>query len=199
MSYDGRVWTRGVAIRPVPPHAVIDPHTIDLVRDSFAGEDDDAHKKLDEAFARFEQTQPDLAARLSEVLEERLDETALALGYFLGIAIWLSFEQQFGTRLRPVDATTLRATEDALDLEAELRAGHPGEPLDVEDIVAREQPALMAFVNEHVETALDGADRSIDVDDVYKMYGTMLVELLCLSHAVAPHPGASVRSSEVLA
>lgn len=193
------MWTHGVAIRPVPAHAVIDPHTIDLVRDSFSGNDDDAQKRLDEAFTRFEQTQPELAARLSEVLEERLDETALALGYFLGIAIWLSFEQQFGSRLRRVDATGLRAAQDALDLEAELRADRPGEPLDVEDIIAREQPALMAFINEHVDTALDGADRSIDVDDVYQMYGTMLVELLSLSQAVAPHPGVTARSNEVLA
>ena len=183
----------------MPPHAVIDPHTIDVVREGFSGDDDDAQKRLDEAFARFEVTQPDLAARLGEALEERLDETALALGYFLGIAIWLSFEHQFGSRLRRVDATALRAAQDALDLEGELRAGHPGEPLDVEDVVAREQPALMAFVNEHVETALEGGERTVDVDDVYKMYGTMLVELLCLSHAVAPHPGATVRSTEVLA
>ena len=193
------MWTHGVAIRPVPAHAVIDEHTIDLVRDSFSGDDDGAQKRLDDAFARFEATQPELAARLSDALEERLDETALALGYFLGIAIWLSFEQQFGQRLRRVDATGLRAVQDALDLEAQLRADRPGEPLDVEDVIAREQPALMAFVNEHVETALDGGGRPIDVDDVYTMYRTMLVELLCLSHAVAPHPGAKTRSSEVLA
>lgn len=193
------MWTHGVAIRPVPAHAVIAEHTIDLVRDSFSGDDDDAQKRLDDAFSRFEATQPELAARLSDVLEERLDETALALGYFLGIAIWLSFEQQFGPRLRRVDATGVRAAQDALELEAQLRADRPGEPLDVEDVVAREQPALMAFVNEHVETALEGGDRAIDVDDVYKMYRTMLVELLCLSHAVAPLPGTKTRSSEVLA
>ena len=195
------MWTSGVAIRPVPPHAIVEARTIESVRDSFADEDEDAQQGLDDAFKRFEATQPALSARLEDALERRgLDETARTLGYFLGVCVWLAFDRQFGNRVGRVDETGARAAGDALDLESELRAAQPNDALEVDDVVAREQPSLMAFVREHVDVALDGATgRDIDVDDVYAIYRVVLVELLSLSHAIAPHPGAPARRGEVLA
>lgn len=194
------MWTRGVAIRPVPPHAVVDARTIESIRDALATDDDEAQEKLDGAFARFEATQPALSARLEDALERRgMDETARTLGYFLGVCVWLAFDRQFESRVLRVDETAVRAAIAALDLESELRAQEPADALEADDIVAREQPALMAFVHEHVDVALDGTERDVDVDDVYAIYRIVLVELLSLSHAVAPHPGAPARRGEVLA
>jgi len=202
------VWARGAAIRPVPSYAIVERRIIDLVEEDLTGDEEQAEARLDAAFSRFETTQPALADRLSSVLARPLDETALALGYFLGIAIFLTFERQFGARLAAVDETALLATDEALALEEQLRAARTEEPVEVEDVIAQEQPAIMAFLHEHVEAALEaaegpadtGAPRDIDVDDVHVVYRTMLVITLCLSHAVAPQPGATPRgSAELLA
>jgi hypothetical protein len=202
------VWARGAAIRPVPSYAIVERRIIDLVEEELTGDEEQAEARLDAAFVRFETTQRALAERLSSVLARPLDETALALGYFLGIAIFLTFERQFGARLLPVDETALLATDEALDLEEQLRAARTEEPVEVEDVIAQEQPAIMAFLHEHVEAALEaaegpadtGAPRDIDVDDVHVVYRTMLVITLCLSHAVEPQAGATQRGgSELLA
>jgi hypothetical protein len=194
------MWSRGVAIRPVPAHAVVEPRTVEGVREAFEADDDDAQRKLDDAFSRFEATQPALSARLEDALEKRgLDETARTLGYFLGVCVWLAFDRQFGGRLGRVDDVAVRAETDALDLESELRS--TGDALDAEDVVMREQPALMEFIHEHIDVALDSESFATkgDVDDVHAIYRVVLVELLSLSHAVAPHPGAPARRGEVLA
>jgi len=199
------MWVRGAAIRPVPPHAVVDASVLARVERELADDTDAARGELDEAFARFERTQPHLADRVGAVLGRPLDETALALGYFLSIAIWLAFERTFGDRLNVVDADALKATEDSIALEEELRAAHGEEPFDLDDVVSIEQPGVLAFVHEHVDAALDvaaraegGDDREIDVDDVHTVYRAILVLTLALSHAVAPANGAA-RGSELLA
>ncbi len=194
------MWTRGAAIRPIPVHSVIDKRTLEKVEEELSSEADEAEDDLDAAFARFETSQPALATKLNAVLSRPLDDTALALGYFLGIAVWLAFERQFAGRIAPVDEVLLRAIEEALGLEEELRAARAHEPVEVEDVVAQEQPALVAFLNEHVEAALDArtgeSKDDVDVDDVALVYRSMLIELLSLSYVVAPAPGAMKRDTE---
>jgi hypothetical protein len=205
------VWVRGAAIRPVPAYARIGEDTLDALEQELAYESDGAQKELDLAFRRFEETQPSLADKMTDVLGKPIDETALALGYFLSIAIWLAFDRTFGERLSRVTDDSVRATEAAIALEEELRASHGDEPLELDDVVAMEQPGILAFVHEHVEAALDpGVEseeneahdatkrREVDVDDVHAVYRAILVLTLSLSHAVAPLDGAK-RTHELLA
>lgn len=200
------MWVRGAAIRPVPPHAVVAGEVLEQVERDLASDSDHARGELDDAFGRFERTQPQLADGISQVLAKPLDETALALGYFLSIAIWLAFERAFGARLGEVSADALKATEDALALEEELRAQNGAEPFDLDDVVAVQQPGVLAFVHEHVDAALDvvaraegdpGGEREVDVDDVHTVYRAILVLVLALSHAVQPLGGGP--SKELLA
>ncbi len=202
------MWVRGAAIRPVPRYAIVDASTLDGIERELADDTPRSREELDLAFARFESTQPQLADALSHVLSGPLDDTALALGYFLTIAIWLAFERTFGaTRLREVSDDALTATEEAIKLEEELRAAQGDEPFDLDDIVSIEQPNLLAFVHEHVDAALDasvgGGDppppRSVDVEDVQAVYRGILLLTLCLSHAVLPVDGASRNSRELMA
>ncbi len=204
------MWVRGAAIRPVPRYAVVDASTLDLIERELADDSPRARGELDGAFARFETTQPHLADAISHVLSKPLDDTALALGYFLSIAIWLAFERTFGeARLREVTSDVIDATEQAIKLEEELRAAHGDEPFDLDDVVSIEQPNVLAFVHEHVDAALDpalqgesdSAARSddIDVDDVHSVYRAVVLLTLCLSHAVLPVDGATRGSRELMA
>src|SRR5579871_2558070 len=128
------MWVRGAAIRPVPRYAVVERATLEKIERELADDSPRARDELDGAFARFESTQPHLADSISQVLSRPLDETALALGYFLSIAVWLAFDRSFGdARLREVSADALRATADAITLEEELRAADGAEPIDLDD------------------------------------------------------------------
>lgn len=208
------MWSKGAAIRPVPRFAVVERCTLDRVERELADDTPPSRDELDGAFTRFEATQPHLSASISAVLARPLDETALALGYFLSIAIWLAFERTFGERrLREISADVLKATEEAITLEEELRAANGAEPLDLDDVVSLAQPHVLAFVHEHVDAALDPACRSaraadageprdppeIDVDDVHAVYRATVLLTLCLSHAVVPLDGASRGRDELMA
>jgi len=195
------MWVRGAAIRPVPGYAVVDARTLETIESELADDSPRARGELDGAFARFEATQPRLADVLSDVLAKPLDETALALGYFLSISVWLAFERTFGeARLREVTGDAIAATEEAIKLEEELRAAHGDEPFDLDDVVSIEQPNVLAFVHEHVDAALDPGTRAsaegdepreVDVDDVHSVYRAIVLLTLCLSHAVLAVDGAS--------
>jgi hypothetical protein len=198
------MWVRGAAIRPVPRYAVVERETLERIEQRLADDSSRGREELDGAFARFESTQPHVADAISQVLTRPLDETALALGYFLSIAIWLSFEQTFGEqRLREVSADALQATSAAIALEEELRASRGDEPFDLDDVVSIEQPDVLAFVHEHVDAALttheDGGGREVDVDDVHAVYRATILLTLCLSHAVVPVDGAARGRDELIA
>jgi hypothetical protein len=200
------MWVRGAAIRPVPRFARVDRCALADIERDLADESPRARADLDGAFARFESTQPQLADAVSAVLSGPLDETALALGYFLSIAVFLAFERTFGAaRLREVSADALAATEAAIHLEEELRASHGDEPLDLDDVVSVEQPSVLAFVHEHVDAALepsspDSAEQTdVDVDDVHSVYRVVVLVTLCLSHAVIPVDGAVRGRDELMA
>jgi hypothetical protein len=200
------MWVRGAAIRPVPRFAVVNAATLEEVEVELAEDSAKARDSLDAAFNRFESTQPYLADAISQLLAKPLDETALALGYFLSIAIWLSFERTFGgPRLREVSPDSLKATEEAIALEEELRALKGSEPFDLDLVVSVEQPNVFSFVHEHVDAALDpgvrGAEtaRDLEVDDVQAVYRAIVLLTLCLSHAVVPVDGASRGGVELMA
>jgi hypothetical protein len=204
------MWVRGAAIRPVPRYAVVDAASLEQIERELADDSPRSRSELDGAFARFETTQPHLADAISHVLSKPLDDTALALGYFLSIAIWLAFERTFGeARLREVTSDAIDATEQAISLEEELRAAHGDEPFDLDDVVSIEQPNVLAFVHEHVDAALDPAlhgntgegarTDDVDVDDVHSVYRAVVLLTLCLSHAVLPVDGATRGSRELMA
>jgi hypothetical protein len=193
------LWVRSSAIRPVPPYARVPAQALDAVRDSLADDDEAAREQLDEAFERFERQQPGLAAKIAETLGKPLDETALALGYFLALAVWLAFEQVHGEHMNEIGDDELTATEELLSLDEDLRRADPAEALDSDDVIAMEQPHLLAFVHEHVDATLEAHADEVDVDDVHVVYRSVLVEILALSYAVQRPSGYPVAKTELLA
>ncbi|KYF61786.1 MULTISPECIES: hypothetical protein [Sorangium] len=180
------MWVRRAAIRPVPSYAQVPARVLSEIEDQLAEDDDDSRKQLDDAFTRFEQTQPALADRISTVLSGPLDETALALGYFLTLAIWLAFDELFGQDLEEVTETALTGVEESLNLDEQIRLHDPAEAVDSDDVIAMEQPDVLAFVQEHLDAALEANAHEVDVDDVHAIYRVVLIEVLALSYAVRP-------------
>lgn len=164
----------------------------------------ESHEALTRWQARYEAEQPVMASRLSALLDDVDDETAVAVGFFLEIVIYATFVRAFAARLRPVTLDLLRGTEESVHVEEELRADHPEEPLEVDDVLRAEQPAIVTFIEEHMaavlETGDDGdaqdvAGAAVDVEDLQRVYRHVMVTVLTLSHAVMPPasyvPGAS--------
>jgi hypothetical protein len=180
------VWVRRAAIRPVPAFAQVPLRALAAVEEELGEDDEPARARLDEAFGRFERTQPALAGRISKALDGPLDDTALALGYFLTLAIWLAFDRVFRTDVQEVSETALRGVEEALQLDEQIRLSDPAEAVDSDDVVAMEQPDILSFVHEHVDAALEANAEEVDVDDVHTIYHVVLVEVLALSYAVQP-------------
>lgn len=164
-----------------------------------AEDDEEARAQLDEAFERFERAQPALAAHVADALGRPLDDTALALGYFLALTIWLAFEKAQGQHIDEVREEEIQATEELLTLDEELRRADPAESLDSDDVIAMEQPHVLAYVHEHIDATLDAHAEEIDVDDVHAVYRVILVEILVLSYAVRRPEGYPVAKTELLA
>ncbi len=193
------MWVRRSAIRPVPSYARVTSRAIEAVRDSLADDDDEAREQLDDAFDRFERSQPTLATRIADELGRPLDETALALSYFLSLAVWLAFENAHGDHIDEISEQELTATEELLTLDEELRRADPAEALDSDDVIAMEQPHLLEFLHEHVDATLEAHADDIDVDDVHVVYRAVLIEILALSYAVQRPAGYPVAKTELLA
>ena len=193
------MWVRRAAIRPVPSYAQLPLRALAEVEEQLAEDGDDARVRLDQAFARFEETQPALAERVSQALSGPLDETALALGYFLTLAIWLGFDSVFGGALDEVSETALAGVEESLQLDEQIRLSDPAEAVDSDDVVAMEQPDVLAFVHEHLDAALEANASEVDVDDVHSIYRVVLIEVLALSYAVRPPANWVAPSSEFTA
>lgn len=194
------MWVRRSAIRPVAPWARVDERAAAAVASIVAAEDhDEARGELDAAFQRLERDQPAVAAWVAESLGKPLDETALALGYFLAVGVWLGFERSYGDRVKLVELQELEATAELLELDEELRRRDPAEAVDSDEVVAMEQPHLMAFVNTHVEGILGLHAEEVDVDDVHAVFRMVLVLVLALSYAVRPPEGVRLPGAEALA
>src|SRR5690606_6515028 len=111
------MWVRASAIRPVPPYARVSEAALESVRQALAHDEEEAREPLDEAFERFEREQPCLAAHIGDVLSDTSDETALALGYFLVLTIWLAFDHAHGQHVDEVSAESISATQELLSLD----------------------------------------------------------------------------------
>jgi hypothetical protein len=183
----------------VPLYARVPPGVLGEIETDLADDDEIARDRLDTAFARFESAQPAIAERVASALGRPIDETALALGYFLTLAVWLAFERNFEGRLQEVLDDELEAAEQSLALDEELRRVDPAEAVDSDDVVAMEQPDLLSFVHEHLDNALEAHAGEVDVDDVHAIYRVVLIEVLALSYAVRPPEHYRLPKSEFLA
>lgn len=193
------MWVRSAAIRPVPGFAQLSAETLEDV-EQWLGEDELlTEDRLSEAFERFEREQPVLADRIGTQLSRTHDEVALALGYFLTLAIWLAFSNTYRAQLGLVDDLALSSVEEALALDEKLRGEDPFEAVDSDDVVGMEQPFVLRFIHDHIDAALDVHAGETDVEAVHAIYRLLIIELLALSYAVVPLEGSPTLSAEICA
>ncbi|MBX3251307.1 MAG: hypothetical protein KF901_29280 [Myxococcales bacterium] len=190
---------RKAALRPVPTYAVIEAHTIHVIEGSLDEDEDSLQDSLDQGFAELDRRQPALAEWLADELARTQDELVQSLGYFLAVTVYLAFREAFPTRLREVDPDALQIARETLHADEQIRAEDPSEILDSDDVIAMSQPALVAYVQHHVDEALDQGEGDIDLDELERIYRAILVQVIALSHAVASPTGELGPTREMLA
>jgi len=193
------VFFRKAALRPVPRHALVDPHVIQALESAFDEEEDTLQDALDRGYAELDRKQPALTLWLAEQLSITHDELIQSLGYFLVVSVYLAFRDAFPTRLVEVDEDALFISQELLRVDEELRATDPHEVLESDDVVALSQPSILAFVQHHVQEALEQADGEVDLEDLDRIYRAVLVQVISLSHAVRSPSGELGPPREALA
>lgn len=192
------MWLRKSCLRPVPAFAKIPASAIEHVRGMLVDAGDEAHEALEEAFAEFEEEQPALAVHVGNLLNRNFSESSLALGYFCSLAVWLAFKQAHGRKLEVVSPEELTETTELVRLDEELRTMDPAEALDTDDVITLEQPVLLEFLHDHIETTLD-LQTEIEPDELAVVYRTILVLVLVLSYAVRAPAGFPLSKAGILA
>lgn len=177
------MFLRKAALRPVPKHAVVDEHAVEAVEEALDVESG-LQDALDDGYRLLDRKQPTLGAWLAEQVSQRGDELAQSLGYFLAVTVYLAFEEAFPTRLGTVDEGSLEVALGTLETDEEIRAEDPLEVLDSDDVVAMGQPAIIDYVQHHLQEALDQAGDRANIEDLDGIYRAILVEVIALSHAV---------------
>lgn len=178
------MWVRKSAIRPVPSFARIHAGIVERVRHGLISDGLDSQAQMDKAYDDFESTQSVLAEYVGTILNRPLGDATLALGYFLSLSIWMIFHSYQGSALRTIGKDELASTKQLFALDETLRESEPHEVLETDDVVAMEQPALVAYVHEHVQAALDSKGTHIDAEELRTIYHMVLIEILALSYAV---------------
>ena len=177
------------ALRPVPAFARVDNHAIEAVEQALEEGDEDLQAFLDQHYRQLELNQPALSEWLSAELASVRDELVQSLGYFLLVTVYMAFAETFSSRLTEIDAQGVVLAEQSLLVDQEVRANNPRRVVESDDIVAMDQPAVLAFVQHHVDEALSQSDDDIDLGDLERIYRAMLVEVISLSHAIATPSG----------
>jgi hypothetical protein len=193
------VFVRKAALRPVPTHARVEEHPIEIVEGRLAVDELDVQRILDEGFQDLETRQPVLADWLAEVLARGQDELVQSLGYFLAVTIYQAFREAFPTRLVEIDAGGLELAIETLAFDEQLRRDDPAEIFETDDVIAMSQPHLLHFVEYHVGEAVSQGEGELSQDELDRVYRTILVEVVALSHAVASPSGHVGPPSEILA
>lgn len=193
------MWVQRSAIRPVPSYAKVGRSALELLRNELLMEADRSPAVFDGMFEEFEAKQPVLSERVSDVLGGPLEDASVALGYFLSVSIWAAFDKTLGTALDAISEEELRSTTELFALDQDLRGETAGDSLDTSDVIFMEQPALVEFVHESIQTTVRANDSKLNRDDIRQIYQMLLIEILALSYAVRSPAGFPLTKSEVLA
>lgn len=185
------MFSRKVALRPVPTFARVEPDTVADV-ERVLEDSDDLQDALDRALDDMESAHPALSQWMSSALEEVGSELCQSVGYFLSVSVFMMFRESFGSRLGHVRAEAVGLAVATLETDEALREADPAEVLQSDDVIALGQPVVMEYVQHHVREALDQAeDGDVVIEDMERVYRALLVEVIALSHSVTAPDGSA--------
>ncbi len=193
------MWVRRAAIRPIPTFAQIPEHVLHHFEDLLVENYPDTREFVDQSFSKLEGNQPALFEYVMKILNRDLDQFALALGYFLSLATWFSFDHLFGDTLCAITPMELAGVRESLQLDEQLRLADPLESLDTDDVIAIEQPHLLHFIQEHLSALMENSTDEMDLDHVHEIYQMILTEVLALSYAIKPPAHLNIEQYEHMA
>lgn len=183
----------------MPPYAVVRPDVIEVLENAYEDGEEKLQQALDRGFSELDRKQPVLGTWLAEGLALSQDELVQSLGYFLVVSVFLAFQEAFPTRLVAVDSAALEVARETLRVDQELREADPHEVLRSDDVLALSQPALLRFVQHHVNEAVEQAPGEIATDELDQSYENVLVQIIAMSHAVLSPSGELGPPREALA
>lgn len=175
-----------VALEPVPEHSEVEQDALTGVLRRMTASNGALRVTLENGFRDMERRQPALAEFLSAELAELEHPAAQTLSFFLFVVVYLAFNDAFGPRLQPVSGAELDTTLSRLIADGELRHSGVARESYSEDLVALGQPALMRLLREEIDRAIEQVPDSNAWKSVDPLYEVLLVQILVLSHAVAP-------------
>jgi len=180
------MFVQQVALGRMPAHALVEQAAIATVLKRMAGDGPTLQRELDQGFRRMELRQPDLAAFLVDELSHVTEPAVQTLSYFLFVVIFEAFEEAFGARVGVIPDAELQQLARRLLTDGELRSsGQLGDSYS-EDLVAMGQPALVHLIRQEVHRVIDEVRERPDWQEAEPLYEAILLEILALSHAVAP-------------
>lgn len=180
------MFVQAVALPPVPEFARVAPAVLTSVLSRMLGDPDSLTALLDDGFRRMERTQPALAEYVSNELAVVEAPRLSAVAYFLAVLVHQAFDEAFGERVGRVQPVDVHQTLDRLATDGVLRMQGSERITYSEDAIALGQPAVVSLLRAELDRIVEEAPdeaRSVGIDALYEM---LLVELLALTHAVAP-------------
>lgn len=190
---------RKAALRPVPAFATVENRYVQSMEQSLDDDDEKLQESLDRGYHDLDAKQPSVASHAGAVLASLTDELVQALGYFLTVTVYLAFREAFPTRLTMASDDDVAMASATIEADEEIRANDPDEALETDDVVGIAQPAVIAFVQHHVEQALEQGGDEVNLTELDRVYRAVLVQVVALSHAVASPDGIVGPPREMLA
>lgn len=180
------MFVQEVALGRMPTHALVEDAAIARILKRMAGDGPTLQRELDRGFRAMELRQPALSAFLADELAHVSEPAVQTLSYFLFVVIHEAFVEAFASRLGVVSEPELRGLVRRLITDGELRSsGQLGDSYS-EDLVALGQPALVRLVRQEVHRVVEEAEERPGWQQAEPLYEAILLEILALSHAVAP-------------
>lgn len=186
---------RRSAIRPIAHYSRVSGRAVDHVVQRILRENSREKSSAEEISKNwFASGELQLQARQPALGQYLLRHVAASediqrLAQQLRVGIFLMFEHGHNGDLLVLGEDQLNVCEASLRADEELRISDPVDPMDTEDMVGVEQPELMSWLNARLAHVLSEQAETIDVDDVGKVFRSLLVAVLALSEAVQAPSG----------
>ena len=176
----------------IPPYARVPDEVMNRVARRFSPDDANTlSEELTAALDSCRRHQPELARHLERLMTRAMNEDARAFGVSAALTVWTAFHDFAIDRMSVVGPDDWQASEALFEADRDMRKSDPDMLSDSDEVLSALQPALLAYLRKNLESTIEEAAASIDLEDLERAYHFVLVEILALSRAIGPGRGSS--------